>query len=52
MPVAGSMPPAFAAELDRRVRRIVWCTMATIDGRGRPRTRRAGNGSRRPAGAA
>ena len=33
------MPAAFAAELDRRVRRIVWCTMATVDPRGRPRTR-------------
>lgn len=35
-----SGPPAeIAAELERRVRRIVWCTMATVDRTGRPRTR-------------
>ena len=26
-------------ELEKRVRRIVWCTVATIDGKGRPRSR-------------
>ena len=37
-----SDPSGFAAlqpELGRRVRRIVWCTLATTDLRGRPRTR-------------
>jgi general stress protein 26 len=35
-----SPPPAdLAAEMERRVRRIVWCTMATVDTVGRPRTR-------------
>lgn len=33
------LPHPLAAELDRRVRRIVWCTMATTDPAGRPRTR-------------
>lgn len=39
MPRTSSPPPAFAAELERRVRRIVWCTMATTDPAGRPRAR-------------
>ena len=26
-------------ELEKRARRIVWCTVATIDGKGRPRSR-------------
>lgn len=28
-----------AAEFNKRVARIVWCTMATVDRKGRPRTR-------------
>jgi general stress protein 26 len=28
-----------AEEFERRVRRIVWCTVATVDRRGRPRSR-------------
>jgi uncharacterized pyridoxamine 5'-phosphate oxidase family protein len=28
-----------AAEFDARVRKIVWCTMTTVDRKGRPRTR-------------
>src|SRR5689334_18578356 len=30
---------AIADELDRRITSTVWCTMATTDGAGRPRTR-------------
>ena len=33
------LPAEFAAELERRVRRIIWCTRATTDSGGRPRTR-------------
>ena len=33
------LPAEFAAELERRVRRIIWCTLATTDSEGRPRTR-------------
>ncbi len=28
-----------ATEFDQRVRRMVWCTVTTIDGKGRPRSR-------------
>lgn len=28
-----------AQEFDQRVRRIVWCTVTTVDGKGRPRAR-------------
>jgi pyridoxine/pyridoxamine 5'-phosphate oxidase len=28
-----------AGEFNKRVARIVWCTVATVDGKGRPRTR-------------
>lgn len=38
-PPRSSLPPELGAELGRRVRRIVWCTMATVDAGGRPRTR-------------
>ena len=39
MPRTTPLPAPFAADLMDRVRRIVWCTLATTDAAGRPRTR-------------
>jgi general stress protein 26 len=38
-PAAAVTFDAIRGEFEARVRRIVWCTVATVDARGRPRTR-------------